>query len=248
MAGELVQAGLIAQDGEEAGPHLPGLNGQAAEVYARGQQAGRGAGLEPAQAEVQPGQGGGEAQGRRIAQPPGGKVYAADVDQTAQECARGQDDGPGLDETAVSQDHLPGPLDPGPEVHRLAGDDGQTLLAGYGLLDDPGIAVPIDLETGGAHGRAFAGVESAELDGRPVGRPAHEPAQGVDLLDQVALAQSAHGRVAGEGGDLGRVVGHQDDAAAQPGSGPGGLDPGVPPADDGQIKIRTHQPPPRGQV
>jgi len=47
-----------------------------------------------------------------------------------------------------------------------------------------------------AHRRSLAGIEDAELDAGPVGCAGHQAAERVDLLDQVALADAADGRVA----------------------------------------------------
>ena len=55
----------------------------------------------------------------------------------------------------------------------------------------------VRLGAGGAHGRALAGVEHPELDARVIRGQTHGAAQRVDLLDQVALADTADGGVAG---------------------------------------------------
>jgi len=55
----------------------------------------------------------------------------------------------------------------------------------------------IRLGTGGPNRRPFTGVERPELDTGTVGGMAHGPAKRIDLFHQVALADTANGRVAG---------------------------------------------------
>ncbi len=72
----------------------------------------------------------------------------------------------------------------------------------------------IGLGAGGAHRRPLAGVEDAELDAAPIGGAGHEPAERVDLLDQVPLADAADRRVAAHLADGLDVLGQQQGARA----------------------------------
>src|SRR5690606_9876685 len=73
---------------------------------------------------------------------------------------------------------------------------------------------PVCLRTGGANRRTLAAVEHAELDAPAVGCPGHGAAQRIDLLDQVALADAADGRVAGHLTESLDVVGKQQSTHA----------------------------------
>ena len=54
----------------------------------------------------------------------------------------------------------------------------------------------IRLGAGGPHRRAFGAVQNAELDAALVGGQRHRAAHRIDLLDQMAFADAADGRVA----------------------------------------------------
>ena len=54
----------------------------------------------------------------------------------------------------------------------------------------------IGLGAGGAHGWSLTAVEDTELDAAEVGGGGHGAAEGIDFLDQMALADPANGRIA----------------------------------------------------
>ena len=58
------------------------------------------------------------------------------------------------------------------------------------------VQLPVGLRARGAHRRSLAGIQGAELDAGAVGRQRHRAAQRIDLLDQMALADAADGRIA----------------------------------------------------
>lgn len=93
-------------------------------------------------------------------------------------------------------------------VHRLL-EQIQTFLT----LERPPycrlVKHTIGLGTGRTHGRTLAGIENAELNACYVGRTGHQSAQGVDLLDQMALADTPDGRVAAHLADGLDIVGQQ---------------------------------------
>ena len=85
--------------------------------------------------------------------------------------------------------------------------------------------------------RVPAPVEQLELDAGGVDRPAHQPAERIDLADEMALGRAANRRVAGHQRDgLGRQRAERH-AAAEPRRGPGRLAPGVPGADDDDVEV-----------
>ena len=66
---------------------------------------------------------------------------------------------------------------------------------------------------------------------------AHQPVQGVDLADQMALAQAADGRVAAHLADGLELVGEQQGARAEARRRRGGFAAGVAAADDDHVPI-----------
>ena len=58
------------------------------------------------------------------------------------------------------------------------------------------IEQPVGLRAGRAHRGSLARIEDAKLDPGLVGSQRHRTAQGVDFLDQVALADTPDGRIA----------------------------------------------------
>jgi hypothetical protein len=59
----------------------------------------------------------------------------------------------------------------------------------------------VALYTGGLDSRPLGGIEQAEMDRCLVGDPAHFPAEGIDLLDELPLGEAADGRIAGHQGN-----------------------------------------------
>ena len=87
------------------------------------------------------------------------------------------------------------------------------------------------------HRRALAAVEHAELDAGGVDGPAHGAAEGVDLADDLPLADAADGRVAAHLADGVAVGREQGGAGAHPRGGQRGLGPGVAGADDDHVEV-----------
>ena len=69
-----------------------------------------------------------------------------------------------------------------------------------------------------------------------IGRPGHHPVEGIDLPDQMALAQPADGGIAGHLADGRRVVGEQQGPRATARRGRRGFAAGVPTAHDDDVK------------
>ena len=95
----------------------------------------------------------------------------------------------------------------------------------------------IGLATRGAHRRTLGGIERAPLDAGQVGRVGHDPAQRIDFLDQVALADAADGRVAAHRADGFHVVGQQQGAGAGARGRQRGLGAGMAAADDDDVVV-----------
>src|SRR5690606_25756574 len=59
-----------------------------------------------------------------------------------------------------------------------------------------GVEPAVALGPRGPHGRALRAVEHPEMDPGPIGRLAHDPAEGIDLPDDRSLGDPADGRIA----------------------------------------------------
>lgn len=120
------------------------------------------------------------------------------------------------------------------QYHRF-GEETQTHLGNYaldlvllddqvvaGLLEYPQVRLvfqdfthhrlvdgAVGLRTGGAYRRALAVVQNAELDAALVGGQRHGAAEGIDLFDQMAFANTADGGVAAHVTEGFHVMGQQ---------------------------------------
>ena len=92
----------------------------------------------------------------------------------------------------------------------------EALLLLHDGLHREAVELLVALEAGGLDGRAFGGVQQAEVDGGLVGDPAHLTAQGVDLLDELALGEAADRGVAGHQRNRVQVDVEQQRLAAHP--------------------------------
>ena len=138
--------------------------------------------------------------GRPLACPAAGQGLVAVVEQPLHEGAGGQHDRSGAVHGVAAHTHAqhaaaaPVRLD-----QQLLGrflSQGQPGLVFQRPLDFLLIRPLVGLRAGAVHGGAFASIEQAELDAGGVDRPAHGPAQGVDLADDMPLGHAADGRIA----------------------------------------------------
>jgi hypothetical protein len=88
-------------------------------------------------------------------------------------------------------------------------EHGQVRLVLDRAPDEAAIQVAVGLAAGRADRRALAGIEPAPLDAGRVRRARHDPAQRINLPDQVALADATDRRVAAHGADGLDRVGEQ---------------------------------------
>jgi hypothetical protein len=89
------------------------------------------------------------------------------------------------------------------------------------------IRLLVALSAGCPDGRAFLGVQHAELEAGHVGRLAHLSAHGVNLPRQVPFRQAANRRVAGHLPNAIRIHGQQQGPATHAGGRQRGFDAGV---------------------
>ena len=195
----------------------------------------RGAGLQAVDRKRALAQARGQGGGRRVAHAPGGVLGLADMDLAGQEGAGGQHHGRGMEAQPGLGDGA---------THRIAVDDqvidrglehGEVGLRLDHLADRHAVQVAVGLAAGGTHGRALGGIERAPLDAGPVSGLGHRPAQGVDFLDQVALADATDGRVAAHRADGFHVVAEQQGAHTGARRGQGGFGAGMATADDDDV-------------
>ena len=104
-------------------------------------------------------------------------------------------------------------------IHQNVGNglapDLEVRLLGQEILNGRAIELAIGLGTGPPHGRPFGEIERPELDPRTIDRPTHDAVQGIDLANQVALAQAADRGVARHLTDRFDPVGQQQGPGAQ---------------------------------
>ena len=216
MALHLRRRDPLGEIGEGLRRLVAGLRLQRAPADRPAVEARRRAGLQPAEAKAEAHERFAQAEGRTLADPAGGDLGLADVDDAAQEGAGGDDDRARLDNATLAGHDA---VDPAAPVEGQILDGGgqkrQIVLDGEQLLHRLAVELAVGLRPGTPDCRTFAGVEHPELDAGPVDDPGHEPVQGVDLADQLALGQAADGRVARHLADGGEVVGDEQRAGAE---------------------------------
>src|SRR5581483_6903934 len=89
------------------------------------------------------------------------------------------------------------------------------------------IELPVGLSPRAAHSRTFRAVQNPELDPAPIGGAAHDPVEGIDLADQMALPEAANCRIAGHYADRVALVRHKGRMGAEPRRSRGGFGAGV---------------------
>ena len=224
-----------AEERERRRRLVPRLRSQPAVIDGAAIQARRGAGLQPPDPERQFAQPLRQGVCRRVAGPSALVVALPHMQPARQESPHREDHAGGAKARAHLRNHA---------AHRAAFDD-QVI---HGLLkqiqvfrslqqgaNDAPVQGAVDLRPGGAHRRPPAGVQDAELDPAPVRRQPHGAAEGVYLLHQVPLANSAYGGVAGHLPQGVHAVGQQQNARAQPGARQGRLGPGMTAANDDDL-------------
>ena len=99
------------------------------------------------------------------------------------------------------------------ELVRLAFDHGQIGSLTDRGLHRGGIKLAIRLGARPPNGRTLATIEHAKLDTPGIGNAAHQSVERIDLSDQMALAQTTDGRIAGHRADGRKAVRHQRGSA-----------------------------------
>ena len=143
---------------------------------------------------------------------------------------------PARELAAIAQTNAGDPAVRDDQLIRLAFDHAEIGgLADRGLHRG-GVKLAVGLGARSADGRTLAAVQHPELDAAGIGDPAHQAVQGVDLADQMTLAETADGGIAGHRADGRKAVGHQRGLRAHPRSRARGLAAGVAAADDDDVE------------
>ena len=124
-------------------------------------------------------------------------LLEADVDAAAQEGAGGEHHGARPEHEAHLRDDAAHAIALDHQVRHGLLEDLEIRLVLDDLADGGAIEGAVRLGARGAHGRPLAGVQHPELDAGLVRRAAHGPAERIDLLDQMRLADAADGGIAG---------------------------------------------------
>ncbi|MGY4283243.1 hypothetical protein ACVWXO_002463 [Bradyrhizobium sp. LM2.7] len=121
----------------------------------------------------------------------------------------------------------------------FAFDDRETYGLANGSLHRGGVELPIGLGARSANCRTLAAVKNAELDAAGIRNPAHQTVERIDLANQMALAETANGGIAGHGADGREPMRHQSRRRAHPGRRSRSLTAGVAAADHDDVEVRS---------
>ncbi len=156
-----------------------------------------GAGLEPPKSEAGALEGGRKTHCGGLSDPTGGPVLLAEMDQTAEKGAGGDDDGPCPKLPAIGQAQSGDPTIDHDQLVGLTFDDGQTLSRCNRGLHCGGIELPVGLGPRATHSGTLPAVQDTKLDAAGITDPAHQTIEGIDFADQMALAETADRGIAG---------------------------------------------------
>jgi len=165
------------------------------------------------------------------------------VEDRIEERPGGQHDASGSQGGPVGQhDALDGrpPQDQPPD---LPGDHPDLGRPGHEFRNGAIVVTAVALEPRGLDGRSLLGIEDPTVDPGGIGGTAHQAPQGIDLPDQVALADAADGGIAGHPAQGGGVLCHQDHLAPQACRGQGRLHARVTTTDDQHLGVHLRSPP-----
>jgi hypothetical protein len=121
----------------------------------------------------------------------------------------------------------------------LALDHFQTGRFADRGLNGGRVELPIGLGAGPMHRRTFAPVQDPKLNAAAIGGSTHQTIQGVDLTNQMTLAEPADGWIAGHRAHRGEPVGQQCRVCTHPRSCGRGFTAGVPATDHNDVE-RIH--------
>jgi len=162
------------------------------------------------------------------------------VKNTAKKCAGGKNDRRGIEAAAV------GAADAGCAPMTKKNFSGHSfidvkIISGLqGLANPILVGVLVGLGAGALNSRTFGAVQDAKLNAGCIGGTGHQTAEGVDLADQLTLADTPDGGIAAHLGNGIAAEGHQQGAGTHPAGSPGGLGSGMSAPNNNNIIIRFH--------
>ena len=225
----------------EEGKHrrriITGLLGHHSEIDAATVDPRRRARFQPAYRQFQFAQAGRQTDRGRIPGAAALVTLQADVDQARQEGPRGQHHRAGLEAQADLRDHAGHPVALQDQVVNRLLEHSQIGLVLDTAADGLAIKDTIGLGTGRTHCRTFPRIEDSELDTGLVGGRRHRPAQRVDFLDQMALADTADRGIAGHLAQCFDTMGQQQRTATHARAGERSLGAGMTATDDDYVKF-----------
>ena len=196
------------------------------EVDGAAADAGRRAGLKPQHAEPQGAHPSGKI-GRRSIAPPGSGGLLTPLMADAIEEGTGSNDDGAAAHVLVADPNSRHLVVVESDVGDGALQEVQVRLGAKRDLNRLRVEVLADMGTQRLDSRSTPGPNPPQVSGGNVGCDAHLPTEGVDLTGEVALRWPPDGTVAGKIARAVKAQGDTGDAAAHPGRGKRGLDPGM---------------------
>ena len=126
----------------------------------------------------------------------GGNLLLADMNQPAQERARGQHDGRRAHVPSVTENHTGHAPRLDPQIFYCRGAHLEPGLPGQVRLNRGAIELAVSLSARSLNRRAFAPIQKPKLNPGRIGGLAHDAAEGVYFPHQMTFADAADRRVA----------------------------------------------------
>ncbi len=187
------------------------------EIHRATVETGHGAGLEAADREPKPSERGDEAVGGGIPGAAAGLSAITVVQEAAQERARGEDHrAREVRDAKRGADASDTTVIVGEQVLYGVLLDGETLGVFERASGERGVTRLVGLAAPRTNGGSLGDVEPPELDAGSVCEAPHEPAERVDLSDEMALAHPPNSWVAAHGTDPVGRLGEQEGATPEP--------------------------------
>jgi hypothetical protein len=213
------------------------LGFQAGPIYRPAIQTWWGAGFQTTEGETKLIHPLGKTNRGRVADAAARGLPVPDMNDTAQESAGGQNDGPRGKLRSVGQNETGNSPVFHNEISRFTFNDRQGRGVRQDQLDRLPIEPPVSLRARALNGRAFATVEKAELDARAICRATHQPVKGIHLAHKMAFAQTTDCGIAGHDSNGFNAQRHKRRLTAHAGRCICGLGTGVTAADHYDVKL-----------
>ncbi|MGC0321910.1 hypothetical protein ABIG06_002539 [Bradyrhizobium sp. USDA 326] len=158
------------------------------------------------------------------------------MDQTAEECTGGNHNRTCAQLPAISQAKTCDPPFGHDQLVSLAFDDRKAPGLPDRGLHGSRIKLPVSLGSRATNSGALPPIENTKLDATGVAHATHQAIQGIDLSDEMTLAETTNGRIAGHRADRRETVRHQNGRRPHPRSSGRGLTAGVTAANHNDVE------------